>query len=263
MPATPSLQPSASQTLTLGFRCDHAHFEITSKCNLSCVYCAVSQPDYHGLTLAQDQATRVADWLVANNVTNINLNGHGETTIVPGWEKIVQPLLESQAKCHIITNASKTYSDSEIAALCRLNTITISCDTLDPQLHARLRRKSKLRDVLHTISRIRLAAAKTGQKAPKIILSCVLGAENSETLEEFILTAMCMDIHAIQFCSLTEYPMPEGASFKLNPLSTLSKEQLSKIQHLLKTYTQKNDGSKAEFLSVQSRIFSDIEALLA
>ncbi len=96
MPSTPSRSPYRSQSLTQGFRCDSAHFEITSKCNLSCVYCAVSQPDYHGLILAPDQATKVADWLLANNVTNINLNGHGETTIVSGWEKIVQPLLGSK-----------------------------------------------------------------------------------------------------------------------------------------------------------------------
>lgn len=263
MPSTPSRSPYTSQSLTQGFRCDSAHFEITSKCNLSCVYCAVSQPDYHGLTLAPDQATKVADWLLANNVTNINLNGHGETTIVSGWETIVQPLLGSKAKCHIITNASKSYSDAEIDVFCRLKTITISCDTLDPDLHARLRRKSKLRDVLHTISRIRQAAGKAGLKPPLIILSCVLGAENSEQLEEYILTALCMGIYAIQFCSLTEYPMPADATFKLNPLSALSKEHLRKVKHLLLTHAKRTDGSNAEFLSVQSRIFSEIEACLA
>jgi molybdenum cofactor biosynthesis enzyme MoaA len=255
--------PSSSPNLTQGFKCDNAHFEITSQCNLACVYCAVSQPGYQGLTLSQDQAQRVANWLLNHAVTNINLNGHGETTIVPGWEKIVQPLLNSNAKCHIITNASKAFSEDEIDALCRLKTITISCDTLDPVLHARLRRKSKLRHVLDTISRIRLAADQRGLKPPLILLSCVLGAENSAQLEEYILTAKCMGIHAIQLCSLTDYPMPEDANFKLHPLSTLPKEQLSKLKQLLLTHAKKNDGSGAEFLSIQAGIFTEINANLS
>ncbi len=259
----PSHLLSTSPSLTQGFRCDSAHFEITSNCNLACVYCAVSQPGYQGLTLSQDQAKRVADWLLTHEVTNINLNGHGETTIVPGWEKIVQPLLTSKAKCHIITNASKSYSEAEIDALCRLKTITISCDTLDPVLHARLRRKSQLRHVLHAISRIREAAQQRGLRPPLILLSCVLGAENSEQLEEYILTAQCMGIHAIQFCSLTDYPMPEDASFKLRPLSALTKEQLSKLKQVLLTHAKKNDGAGAEFLSIQAGIFTEIDANLA
>ncbi|MEB3155926.1 MAG: radical SAM protein [Cyanobacteriota bacterium] len=259
----PTHLPATSPSLTQGFRCDNAHFEITSQCNLACVYCAVSQPGYQGLTLSQDQAKRVADWLLDHGVANINLNGHGETTIVPEWEKIVQPLLRSKAKCHIITNASKAFSEDEIDALCRLKTITISCDTLDPILHARLRRKSKLHHLLNSISRIRLAAEQRGLKPPLILLSCVLGAENSEHLEEYILTAKCMGIHAIQFCSLTDYPMPEDSSFKLHPLSTLSKEKLRKLKQLLLTHTPKNEGSGAEFLSVQAGIYTEIDANLA
>jgi molybdenum cofactor biosynthesis enzyme MoaA len=255
--------PSTSPNLTQGFKCDNAHFEITSQCNLACVYCAVSQPGYQGLTLSQDQAQRVTNWLLSHRVTNINLNGHGETTIVPGWEKIVQPLLTSNAKCHIITNASKAFSEGEIDALCRLKTITISCDTLDPVLHARLRRKSQLRHVLDTISRIRQAAEQRGLRPPLILLSCVLGAENSEQLEEYILTAKCMGIHAIQLCSLTDYPMPADATFKLHPLSTLSKEKLWKLKQLLTTHTKKKDGSDTDFLSIQAGLFAEIDANLA
>lgn len=252
-----------SSNLTQGFRCNWAHFEITSKCNLSCVYCAVSQPSYEGISLSSETASSITAWLLKHGVPNINLNGHGETTIVRGWESMVSPLLRSPAHCHIITNAAKSYSEAELDALCRLKSITISCDTFDPELYARFRRKSDLRNVLRAIRLIRLAAIKRDLKPPAIILSCVLGAENSEPLEAFILAAQCMNIHSMQLCSLTEYPMPPDATFKLNPLSALSKEQVLKLKGVLSTYMKEDDPAAAPFLNVHPRILSDIELILA
>jgi len=252
-----------SPSLTQGFRCEWAHFEITSSCNLACVYCAVSQPGYVGVSISMDKASAVTEWLIKNGVPNVNLNGHGETTIVRDWDSIVAPLLESEARCHIITNAAKSYSDAELDALCRLKSITISCDTFDSELYARFRRKSELRFVLRAIHRIRLAAKKRHQKPPAIILSCVLGAENSEHLEEFILAALCMNIQTIQLCSLTEYPMPLDSSFQISPLSALSQEQLLKLKRVLITYGGDDDPAREIFLSVHPRIFSEIELNLA
>jgi len=252
-----------SPSLTQGFRCDWAHFEITSKCNLACVYCAVSQPGYLGVSIPMDKASAITEWLIKNGVPNVNLNGHGETTIVRDWDSIMAPLLESEARCHIITNAAKHYSDAELDALCRLESITISCDTFDSELYARFRRKSELRFVLRAIHRIRLAAAKRRQKPPAIILSCVLGAENSEHLEDFILAAMCMNVHAIQLCSLTEYPVPLDSSFQISPLSALSKEQLLKLKRVLISYGGDDDPVGEMFLSVHPRIFREIDLTIA
>lgn len=243
---------------TQGFRCSNVHLELTSQCNLACVYCAVSQPGYKAISLSPEKTTLVIDWLLRNEVTNINLNGHGETTILPGWEDIVSPLVKSPSRCHLITNATKIYTDAEINTLCQLNSITISCDTFDPELHARLRRKSQLRNVLRTIAQIRDAAKKRKRNPPIIMLSCVLGAENSERLEELILAAQCMQIHSIQLCSLTEYPLPLDANHQLSPLSTLSPEKLNTLKRLLDKYMIECNYSGGVFLRVQARILTEI-----
>jgi molybdenum cofactor biosynthesis enzyme MoaA len=244
---------------TTQFKCSWAHFELTSNCNLACVYCAVSQPWYQGTNLSADKAIAVSNWLLKNNVPNININGHGETTIVKGWTTIIEPLLSSSARCHIITNAAKVFGRDELETLCKLNSITISCDTFDADLYASLRRKSQLRNVLNAIVQIRETAKRLRRKPPKFILSCVLGAENSHSLEDFILKARCMDVKAIQLCSLTDYPFPPETDFKLNPLSTLSKQKLSKLADVLAAHASIDEG----FLNVHPGITSEINQSLA
>jgi MoaA/NifB/PqqE/SkfB family radical SAM enzyme len=249
--------------LTNSFKCNWAHFELTSNCNLACVYCAVSQPWYQGINMAAEQAASVSQWLLQHKVQNININGHGETTILPLWDQIIKPLLHSEARCHLITNAAKIFSEDELDALCRLNSITISCDTFDPALYASLRRKSALKNVLRAVVAIRRTAEAKRLKSPTLILSCVLGAENSESLEEFILLAHSMQFHGIQLCSLTEYPLPSGAGFKLNPLSTLSHPEIKQLHQILELYTSSQSPLKSNFLSIHPGIFTEIQVALS
>jgi hypothetical protein len=68
-----------------------------------------------------------------------------------------------------------------------------------------------------------------------------------------------MDVKAIQLCSLTDYPFPPETDFKLNPLSTLSKQELSKLADILAAYASIEEG----FLNVHPGITSEINQSLA
>jgi hypothetical protein len=68
-----------------------------------------------------------------------------------------------------------------------------------------------------------------------------------------------MDIKAIQLCSLTEYPFPPETDFKLNPLSTLSRQELSKLADVLAANASTEDG----FLNVHPGITTEINQSLA
>ena len=248
---------------TVNYKCSWVHLELTSKCNLRCVYCAVSQPSYKGEDLDLDISTSISEWIVRNKVPNVNLNGHGETTILQGWTKIAKPLLSSSARCHLITNASKIFSEEELETLSKMESITISCDTFDSGLYARLRRKSQLRNVLRNISEIRLAARKNKISPPGITLSCVLGAENSHSLEEFLNFSACMNIHTVQLCSLTDYPLPPDSEIKLNPLSTLPNAQLITLKDLLSGYLAKPYESLGMNFAAHPGILEEINDALS
>ena len=216
------------------FKLHTAHIEFTSACNLRCVYCPVSQPNYKARTLPANLSVTVANDIKKLNCKEVNLNGHGETTIIKGWHESCKSLLNSSIRCNLISNLSKQYSEAEINALCRLHTLTISCDSLDPFLYHRLRRNGSLTNILITISRIRNQATDLHINPPSIGFSCVLGADNATSVDIFINLSRDLGINFIQFCHLTEYPEPPDAGYKLSPLSQLQKHDKHKtLQTLL------------------------------
>jgi hypothetical protein len=62
---------------------------VTTNCNLRCTYCCVSQPWYIGQNLDISRLDHFISELSDYKVGLIQVNGHGETTTVEGWEKLV------------------------------------------------------------------------------------------------------------------------------------------------------------------------------
>ncbi len=246
------------KSLSKKFKAYTAHIEFTSACNLNCIYCPVSQPDYSAQTMKAEIRDKVSCSAKMLGFKEIILNGHGETTIINGWEETVSPLLESGVKCKLISNASKLFSEHEITALSKLHTLTISCDSFSNDVYRKLRRGGSLENILGNISAIRHVSQSRGEHGPSIGLSCVLGADNSPLLEEFILFARAIGIDFLQFCHLKDYPEPPNAGYQLMPLSTLSNSQLLTIRHTLNRAIDTN----RPLISLQAGITEEINSLI-
>src|SRR4051812_8686783 len=97
-------------------------FDITTRCNLRCVYCEVSQNHYHGRDMPE-ALVNVLVGLVTNlakheeRLDPIDMNGHGETTMVPGWTDICIRLLQQGIPIRLQTNLSKRYTKDEFEVL--------------------------------------------------------------------------------------------------------------------------------------------------
>src|SRR4051812_27833774 len=102
-----------SDLLTSG-RLHHAMIEVTSDCNLRCVYCAVSSPNWKGKTLPADKYAPLVDSLRKLGTKSVILHGHGETTFVEGWHKLAMMFLESGFSLITCSNLAKSFSDEEI-----------------------------------------------------------------------------------------------------------------------------------------------------
>ncbi len=133
---------------------DKVLIEFTSRCNLKCPFCTVSHPDYRG----GDNSLEVEELipkLKERRVNRIEINNHGETTIINGWEKAAEKLLEASFEVSITSNLAKSFSDEEINVLANM-TVYLSIDTVDPELFKKLRLGARLERVLENVRRIQL-----------------------------------------------------------------------------------------------------------
>jgi sulfatase maturation enzyme AslB (radical SAM superfamily) len=71
--------------------------DLTMRCNLRCVYCLVSQPWYDGQDMTSEVLEKAVPGILQiaahNQVGCLNVNGHGETTFIEGWTKVVELLI--------------------------------------------------------------------------------------------------------------------------------------------------------------------------
>src|SRR5262245_27101486 len=68
-------------------------FAVTTRCNLRCTYCAVSLPGYSGEDFDVAGFDRLVDGFAKASVNLVQISGHGETTMIPGWERLCEALL--------------------------------------------------------------------------------------------------------------------------------------------------------------------------
>lgn len=174
--------------------------ELTSRCNLRCVYCAVSQPDFHGLdiTLGFD---RLRAELGSEGPIEIQMNGHGETTIVRNWEVLARELMEDGHRLSLTSNLAIPLRDEELAVISRMERVTVSLDTSDPDLLARLRRGSRLEKIEANLRRIR-----EGERRPYVAINCTFTDQVMEGLPALVEWAAAHDLQCVALTNLVEYP---------------------------------------------------------
>lgn len=191
---------------------EYLRVDITTDCNLRCVYCAVSQPGYVGTRMpdeALDTVRRLA--LETSRLKTVMVNGHGETTTHPAWMSFCEPLLERGLRLTIISNLAKDFSAAEIGCLARFHAIQLSVDSADPLEVRTVRRKARLEHLLFNITRIRMAAREQQVRGPNIQFSCGVYDRNSAGLPDYARMAVAMKIHAVTFWNLVKYPDIPGA----------------------------------------------------
>ena len=122
----------ASIDLLRPFAVRQLRLALTTRCNLRCVYCAVSQLDYHAedmpIELAHESIKLVIDAAKTDKPSIVHVNGHGETTFRPGWMELCRQLLDEDLPLGLTTNLARAYPQPELDVLARMNTIFVSID---------------------------------------------------------------------------------------------------------------------------------------
>src|SRR6185369_6264355 len=130
--------------------------DITQDCNLRCVYCAVSQPNYAGVHMSQEVFDKVFTMIpTGRDSVRIDLNGHGETTFHPHWVDYVTRVQKTGAATTLLSNFAKPFSEAEISAFAHVGFIQISLDTVDDSMLRDIRRKVSLETIVGNIKKIK------------------------------------------------------------------------------------------------------------
>ena len=213
--------------------------EATTRCNLRCVYCAVSQPGYAGVDMSEEvfaDVLKLADTLPRN--THIMVNGHGETTFHPNWQMLCDGLTARGFRPSIITNLARPLTAAESQSLARFVVIQISIDTADEELLAQLRRRVKLSTIVDNIARIRAAAVSLHIQPPKFALSCGVFDVTFDGLERLADFAIAHKMHSVTFWELVKYPDIPGA-LNTNSVSTLPAHDIARAVTCIDTALDK------------------------
>ena len=218
----PALELIASPTT------DTIFLELTSRCNLRCTYCAVSQPTYRGIDLALDGFDNFLEQMRARGVRLITMNGHGESTIVKDWEVYSDRLADAGFRLHITTNMAKRLTPSEIATLSRFERILVSVDSIDPQLVAHLRRGTNIETILANIAAVQ-EFAKSRRRTPQIGISCTIGDLSVMTVLEMVEAFLARDVRIFRFGDLAEYERIDGVTW-MQHISTLAPADLNEAR---------------------------------
>jgi MoaA/NifB/PqqE/SkfB family radical SAM enzyme len=160
-----------SETSTLSFqellkssKIERIGIEFTDDCNLRCVYCSVSQPDYKGAYMNNLAIKKINRFITENRVGNIMLNGHGETTMISNWTNLCNYMMNAspESQFTIISNFAKLMEDEEIETLARFGSITISFDVPDSVTLKKIRRKVALEKIALNVLKIKTFAVMNG-----------------------------------------------------------------------------------------------------
>jgi MoaA/NifB/PqqE/SkfB family radical SAM enzyme len=183
--------------------------ELTSRCNVRCVYCPVSLPEYAGEDLDID-VEELARMLCRSHPMEVQISGHGETTMLPSWTHVANKLLEQGLPITLTTNLAKRMSDEEIDVLTRLRTLKISVDTADADLLARLRRGVRLEIVEETMRRVIETCRDRRRDLPFLQISCTVSDVVVPGLCDLVRWSKAHGAHGIGFVNIVRHEYPPG-----------------------------------------------------
>jgi MoaA/NifB/PqqE/SkfB family radical SAM enzyme len=224
--------------------------ELTTRCNLRCVYCAVSQPTYNGIDLPLESFDTFIAHMKARGVKTVSMNGHGESTIVKGWENYANQLADAGLELHITSNFAKRLTESEIEAFARFEMVLVSLDTVDPELLGKLRRGARLQVILDNISIVSERVAAAGRK-PNIAISCVMSDLAAPTVLELAEELLKRGVRTFRFGDLSEYPAIPGV-LTARHVSNLHDEALEKARASFRAAVQLIDQTPGTELFIDA-----------
>ncbi|MCC6394032.1 MAG: radical SAM protein [Bryobacterales bacterium] len=203
--------------------------EFTTRCNLKCVYCAVTRPWHRKNDLDLASFDVLVEEMKALGVRTVQISGGGETTIVRDWDRYLKKLLDGGFRVSIISNLAKPMTDQAIRALSLCGEITTSIDSVDPELYEAIRKGGSFETFATNIRRIRGLCEQEGRKPPYMIWNAVASDRIISLVDQWVAKGISLGIDHFQISEFFQYDELPGA-ISIHPVGTMSGEDLARAR---------------------------------
>ncbi len=190
--------------------------ELTTSCNLACVYCHFAPLSRRGKNAEQGLVDGIVDFLKTFPVDYVTMSGDAEITLYPEWTTVARRIRELGVDLRTISNFSKgIFSDEEVDTFSQFRQILISLDTSDAALLKKVRYRADLRTITLNMQLVRARAIAMGRQLPEFVCNVVLHDKNLAHAERTVSFALANGFSQV---SMVRYVDLEEVSGGINDL---------------------------------------------
>lgn len=234
---------------------------VTEKCNLRCVYCSVSHPDYRGKHMRNDVFDEALKYIYkSKHSARVEMFGHGETTFHPRWREYCQAAIATGRKIHFVTNMASQLEEEDFKLLAQFNSIWVSLDSNDEEMMMQIRRRIRPRIVFEKIEKIRTTSEKMNIKGPEIRIAVVIYDPSIWTVESLVSDIIKKRLDGVNFQTLIELPLSEKGLIR--NISHLDNEETIKARKMFKNAINSLKKNGIPYSIASSLICADKKPLL-
>ncbi|MBC8239984.1 MAG: radical SAM protein [Alphaproteobacteria bacterium] len=185
--------------------------ELSTSCNLACVYCHFAPLDRRGNDMAVDTIERVIEFCTSFPVDIVTLSGDAEITMFKGWETVAKRLLDAGVNLRTICNFTNgIFSEEQVDAFSRFTEILVSLDTADAHLLKKTRYRADLRTITLNVTAIRAKCILDDRPQPNFICNTVVSDKNLPVLDKLTAFAIAAGFNMISLQRLVGVEEVEG-----------------------------------------------------
>ncbi|HNX18095.1 MAG TPA: GTP 3',8-cyclase MoaA [Methanoregula sp.] len=215
---------------------------LTSRCNLSCIYCHAEGEKNPESEMRSDEIIAIMETAAKFGIRNIKFTG-GEPLIRPDILDVIRAVPKG-IECSITTNGillSEMAADLKAAGLRRVN---VSLDSLNPETYKKITGSDRLGEVLAGID----AALEVGLTPVKLNMVVLFGINDMELDDflDYIRGNRNLVLQLIELMHFNNCEFHEDLSSVENDLAARSEQILTRRMHHRKKYCL--DGAEVEIV---------------
>lgn len=227
--------------LCLADRTYQLQMELTTYCNLRCIYCSTISPAHKKLNLDLGNFAKYMDEMQRRKLKTISLCGAGELTLLDKWVDYCNDIMRRGIELQVTSNLARELRDDEAETLSRCSYVNVSVDSVDPKMYRDLRKGGDLRALLYNMAKIRSRAFARRQLPPTFAWYTVVADRNVFQLKDLINFGLSFGIRTFHFCNFAKHDLEESKD--LYPISMMPEAELRKLpEFLAEVYKMINEG---------------------